>query len=163
MLIEAEFSKWKANAKVQGLIGMVLRCPRCFWMLVTRADTAPSEFSLAIFLVVYAFRLVTKGHAYWDTSEYSLVAIMQIPHDLWAWTLLALGVGQTVSLFSAYPLTKLSRIYRIIITGFSAVAVSFIALARWLYTPNEPGWIPWAGLALAACWIFVRTRGVRDA
>jgi hypothetical protein len=135
---------------------------RCLKALFTRADTAPTELSIAMFLTVYGLRMHIGGVGYWDTSEYALVVgQLGISPVVWPLVILAMGVAQFASLFSSYPNTMWSRVLRIITSGLTTLVLTFLALAQWLQNAHEPSWLAFAGIAAGGMWIFIRTQGVR--
>ena len=158
MIVSADYSKWKVGLTCR----RIGRPFRCMWALATKADTAPTEFSIAVFLVVYSLRMLLNGVGYWADSEYALVVYLGLNITTYPWLLFSLAVVQFCSLFSHYPNTTASRLLRVVVSGLSVMALTFLALARWLQAAHEPGWIPFAGLAMGGLWIFIRTRRVRS-
>ena len=157
MIVNAGYSKWKTASTCR----VFCRPFRCMAALIMRADTAPTEFSIAAFITLYGARMLMGGVGHWDTAEYILVSSMGIGVSVWPMILVTAGLGQFISLFSSYPNTVWSRAYRVAMTAFTATLLTFLSLARWLQAPHEPGWIPFAGLACGGLWIFVRTRRIR--
>lgn len=158
MIVMAGYSKWKRAVSC----GWMCRPLRCIAALVTRADTAPTEFSIAMFLTVYGLWMHSGGVGYWGEGEYTLiVAYLGIPSAVWPLVVAGMGISQFVSLFSTYPNSMWSRLLRVVTTGVTTLVLTFMAIAQGLQSPHDPGWIAFAGIAVGGMWIFIRTRGVR--
>lgn len=155
MLIEAAYAKWKRSAKV-------CRPWSCLAEIVCRADTAPTEALLAFFTLAYGLRLAVYGPGYWPDPEYMYAVGMGIPVWCWPAALLIVGTLQSWSLFSRYPLTRCSRIGRLVATILTTVIWFNDAVVHHLLAGNEPEWMFPAALSVGGVWIIIRTRSIRD-
>ena len=155
MLIEAAYSKWKRQARV-------CRPWSCLSEMMCRADTVPTEALLAFFTLAYGLRLVALGPGYWSDPEYMYAVGLGIPIWVWPSFLVFVGLLQTASLFSRYPLTKCSRILRLVATGLTTSVWFNLAVVHHLLAGNEPEWMFPAALATGGVWVIIRTRSIRD-
>ena len=155
MLVEAGYSKWKKTV-------LLCRPWSCIMVMLSRSDTVATEAQLALFTLAYGLRMLIYGTGYWSDAEYMYAAGIGFPPWLWPWCLMFVGTLQSASLFSRYPLTKCSRILRLVASILSTAVWFNTAVIHHILSGDKPEWMFYALLSLGGIWIIIRTRGIKN-
>ena len=156
MEVRAQFSKWRASPLCCGWC----RVQGCLRELFLKADTAPTEAAISLYIMAYSFWLWMHGYEAWDYIEYHQIS-RWMPTNLWPVLLCGVGLAQFASLLSMYPLTLMSRAYRLIVSVVTSSVLSYMAFIWVLERPTDPHFLFYAGLATGGWWVVLRTRDIR--
>lgn len=129
---------------------------RRLWSLIAYSDTTPTRFLLMSVAAVMAIGLVAPGDSLSRPAYSYLAEVAGSNADLkWSAVWAAFCLLTVWRIFSARPRPKLAFCVNL----FGAMLFSSLPVAIYLQrpTPFPIGIVPYAGLALAAAWVAVRT------
>ena len=137
-------------------IGKFLKLLR---MMVKYADTSPTEFSIALFMLSYTALLTWYGPSFCNDYEYMII-VQTFGYKLWLLICWIVSFGGIFSLASCYPRTEVSRMIRMGTSFITAITLTFMGMVRFLYAQHDLSYLPWIGMGFGAWWLVYRSERV---